>query len=136
MSHNISELLETHDELEWSRICDLRVGEAYQTSVDSPLTFVMLGKFYGRNGRPEYDVTTIVGPNQGRASTRTYFRGEKEVLVVPPAEVGSRVAHAAVAFSDRNFRGHEIVQLGRDCWPLSLIEDDHVAVVEDEEVSA
>lgn len=128
MTHNIAEVLEYHPDLEWSKLSDLEVGEAYTLSTESPLTFVMLGKFYGRNGRPEYDVTTIVGPANGRASTRTFFRGETEVLVVPPEEVGDRIAHAAQGFSNRSFTGSERIELGRDCWPLSLLADSEAEV--------
>lgn len=118
--------LEYHPDLEWAKLSDLRVGEAYALNTDSPMTFLMLGKFHGRNGRPEYDVTTLVGAASGRATTRTYFRGETEVLVVPPAEVGNRIAYAAVAFSERNFNGQERIALAPTCWPLSLADDDVV----------
>lgn len=118
--------LDYHPDLEWAKLSDLRVGEAYALNTDSPMTFLMLGKFYGRNGRPEYDVTTLVGAASGRATTRTYFRGETEVLVVPPAEIGNRIAYAAAAFAGRNFNGQERIALSPDCWPLSLADDDVV----------
>ena len=116
----MTRISDEHPDLEWTILSDLEVGEAYTLSTESPLTFLMLGKFKGRNGRPEYDVTTLVGPAQGRASTRTYFRGDTEVLVVPTREVGHRVAFAAKAFSNREFRGRDRVELGPDCWPQSL----------------
>lgn len=124
MTHEDKEDLEFHPELEWAKLSDLEVGEAYTLGVESPMTFLMLGKFYGRNGRPEYDVSTLVGASGGRASTRTYFRGETEVLVVPAEEVGKRIACAAEAFSSRSFTGSERIELSRDCWPLSLLADD------------
>lgn len=115
-----NQINDDHPDLEWTQLSDLKVGEAYTLSTESPLTFLMLGNFKGRNGRPEYDVTTLVGPAQGRATTRTYFRGDTEVLVVPTREVGHRAAFAANAFSDRTFRGHDRIELGPDCWPQSL----------------
>ncbi|WP_193078994.1 hypothetical protein [Brevibacterium aurantiacum] len=123
--------LDYHSDLEWSKLSDIEPGECYTLATDSPMTFLMLGKFTGRNGRPEYDVTTLVGPSGGRATTRTFFRGGVEVLVVPPEVVGERIAHAAVAFTNRNFNGSERIELSVDCWPLSLVSD-----TDDAEVAA
>lgn len=105
-------------------LSDLEPGECYTLSTSSPFTFLMLGKFAGRNGRAEFDATTIVGAASGRASTRTYYRGDLEVLVIPADMVGERIAAAAAAFTNRNFNGSERIELGGACWPLSLAGED------------
>ncbi|MCU4298185.1 hypothetical protein D3I60_14075 [Brevibacterium permense] len=111
----------THSsDLEWSPIADLEVGEAYTLSTSSPLTYILVGKHTGRGGRAEYDATTIVGPG-GRGYTRSYFRGDLEVLVVPPEEVGARIADAAESFSTRSFTGREHISLSSDSWPNSVL---------------
>lgn len=121
---NIHDSLADHPDLEWSTVADLAIGDCYTTSTKSPLTYMMLDKRNGYRGRAEFDCTTLVGPAGGRASTRTYYRGEQEILIVPPEEVGDRIAAAALAFGQRPFHGHDHIELGRDCWPLTLVPDD------------
>lgn len=110
-------------DLEWATLSDLEIGEAYTLGIESPLTFLLVGVHSGRGGRAEYDVTTLVGPG-GRSSTRTYWRPNQEVLIVPAEAVGHRLSAAATAFAERERRGLDRIALGSDVWPSSLAPED------------
>lgn len=127
----MNQITEYHSKLEWSTLDQLSIGEAYALAVDSPLTFLLVGINPGRTGRREYDVSTLVGPS-GRSSTRTYWGQRQEVLVIPPAEIGPRVASAASAFSERRRLGLDRVVLDSTVFPYSLAPDDIEDVIDDD----
>lgn len=109
-----------HDALEWASLEELEVGEFYTISPESPLTYLLVGKYRGRGGRTEFDVTTLVGASGGRAYTRTYWKPTQQVLVVPAEYVGDRLTAAAVAFNERERLGLDRISLGSDVFPWCL----------------
>jgi hypothetical protein len=122
-----------HPALEWATLDQLEVGEFYTLGTESPLTYLLVGSYVGRGGRTEYDVTTLVGASAGRAYTRTYWRPQQEVLVVPAEHVGDRLTASAVAFAERERHGIDRITLGSDCWPWCINDAD---VINDAEVVA
>ncbi|MCT2183060.1 hypothetical protein M3G00_08945 [Brevibacterium casei] len=123
MNDNIEETDEYNSDLKWVRMDELEVGQFYAISVKSPLTYLLLAKNTGYRGRDEFVATNLVGAAGGRARTATYYRPEQMALIIPPSEVGGRLASAAREFGQRPFRGQDYVQLSSDCWPLNIAAD-------------
>lgn len=119
----MNKVTDYHDALEWCAMSDLEVGEFYTLSVESPLTYLLVGRAIGRGGRDEFDSSTLVGPG-GRVSTRTYWQPRQDVLVVPPEAVGDRLSAAAVAFAEREHLGIDRIVLSSDCYPWTLAGSD------------
>ena len=116
----MNQITDDHPSLEWTTLDNLEVGEFYTLGTESPLTCLLVGKYRGRGGRHEFDVTTLVGASGGRAYTRTYWKPTQQVLVVPAEYVGDRLTAAAVAFAERERRGLDRISLGSDVFPWCL----------------
>lgn len=103
--------------LEYIRVGDLKPGDFFTLGVNSPLTFVARGHHLTMRGSVQLDASCLAGMRDGAAYTSTFYRPALEVLLVPENVVGERVAAAVEAFSDRQFRGHERIELPSGVWP-------------------
>lgn len=130
----MNKMTDYHDALEWCAMSELSVGEAYAISLESPLTYLLVGRAIGRGGRDEFDVTTLVGPN-GRAYTRTFWHAQQSVIVIPPEAIGDRLSAAANAFAEREHLGVDRIELGSDCYPWTLGGSDAVEDTADADTS-
>ncbi|MGM0697651.1 MAG: hypothetical protein ACQEVD_02300 [Actinomycetota bacterium] len=125
----MNQITDDRPNLKWAPIDDLEVGEFYTLGVESPLTYLLVGRYAGRGGRTEYDVNVLVGPSEGRAYTKTFWNPSQDVLVIPPEHVGDRLTAAAVAFNERHHLGREHIELGSDCFPWCAVTADENAEV-------
>ena len=127
MNDNIEETDEYNSDLKWVRMDELEVGQFYAISVKSPLTYLLLAKNTGYRGRDEFVATNLVGAAGGRARTATYYRPEQMALIIPPSEVGGRLASAAREFGQRPFRGQlQRTHRCRSCDPVLSLKDPYL----------
>lgn len=110
------------DDLEYAEISNLVSGEFFTLGETCPLTFVSRGGHLTERGTVEVDASCLAGLRDGKAYSKTFYRPNLEVLIVPDGHVGARVGAAIEAFHDRNFSGYERVELAMGIWPW--LEDD------------
>ncbi len=111
-------------DLEWTEVGGLERGEFFTLGEGCPLTFVVRDNRIGRSGRVEVDANVLAGSSGARAHCKTFFRPALEVLAVPEAVVGERVAGAIDAWAERNFNGVDRWELPADVWPYIVTDDD------------
>lgn len=120
-------MTEETTELEYVEVGDLRIGEHFTLGENCPLTFVVRELFVSTSGRVQVNTTVLAGLSDGRAYSKTMYRPQLEVLLVPDEYVGERVGRAIEAFRNRNRRGHDRVELGSGIWPYVAADPKEVS---------
>ncbi|MBM6589857.1 hypothetical protein [Brevibacterium sp. RIT 803] len=123
-------ITDDHPDLTWANIDQLEVGEWYATSVESPLSYMLIGTATGRGGRTEYDIVCPIGAGR-KPSLRTFWKPGNQLIVIPPEHVGQRLTDAAIAFAEKERQGLSRITLSPESWPNCLAEGN-----DDAEVSA